>query len=559
MLRELFCNINITKKLFKMRKFYSTLIVLLICATTFSQVKFFEKVSYRGAFAPGKAMWTEGWCNWDPQNTVYGATNKTVNADITTNTTWSTGDIILLQNKVYVTSGATLTIQPGVIIRGEKATEATLIVCRGSKINAKGTATNPIIFTSNFAAGARGLGDWGGVVLCGAGLINAAGGTSIIEGGLDAVKANYGGNNNNDSSGVLSYVRIEFAGFPFQPDKELNGLTFGAVGSLTQIDHIQCSFTNDDSFEWFGGAVNCKYLVAYRGLDDDFDTDFGYGGMNQFLLGVRDPSIADQSASSTSEGFESDNDAAGSEAQPYTSAKFSNVTLIGPYRGSTTNTIDPKFRRAIRIRRNSYISIYNSLLMDWTSGYHIDGTACELNASTDSLRFKNNIIAGMPTGKNLQVNAGTFNIYNWFAGKSNDTLASTAGLLITPYNFLTPDYRPATTSAAATGADFTDGLIAANSYTPASIGINNTINTIKALVYPNPSNGSFAVSVNLNQPSDVMVTVYDLSGKMVASQVASFKNGINTINFNETTLTTGLYLVKILTNDGIATQKIEIE
>jgi hypothetical protein len=325
------------------------------------------------------------------------------------------------------------------------------------------------------------------------------------------------------------------------------------------LNHIQVSYSGDDSYEWFGGTVNADHLIAFRGTDDDFDTDNGFGGKVQFGVSFRDKAISDLATGGASNGFESDNDAAGSDAQPYTSAKFSNVTLIGPYRGSTTNTIDPKFRRAIRIRRNSYISIYNSLLMDWTSGYHIDGTACELNASTDSLRFKNNIIAGMPTGKNLQVNAGTFNIYNWFAGKSNDTLASTAGLLITPYNFLTPDYRPATTSAAATGADFTDGLIAANSYTPASIGINNTINTIKALVYPNPSNGSFAVSVNLNQPSDVMVTVYDLSGKMVASQVASFKNGINTINFNETTLTTGLYLVKILTNDGIATQKIEIE
>ena len=109
--------------------------------------------------------------------------------------------------------------------------------------------------------------------------------------------------------------------------------------------------------------------------------------------------------------------------------------------------------------------------MDWTSGYHIDGAACELNATNDSLRFKNNIIAGINTGKNLQVNAGTFNIYNWYAGKGNDTLAASSGILVSPYNYNAPDYRPATTSPAATGADFTDGLIAANSYTPVN-GIN---------------------------------------------------------------------------------------
>ncbi len=542
-----------------MRKFYSTLALILICTGLFAQVKFFEKVSYKGAFAPGKAMWTEGWCNWDPQNTAYPATNKTVSADITTNTTWSTGDVVLLQNKVYVTNNAVLTIQPGVIIRGEKATEATLIISRGSKIVAKGTATNPIVFTSNFAVGARGLGDWGGVVLCGAARTNAPGGTAVIEGGLDAVKANYGGTNDNDSSGAISFVRIEFAGFPFQPDKEINGLTFGAIGSTTQIDHVQCSFTNDDSFEWFGGTVNCKYLVAYRGLDDDFDTDNGYSGMLQYLLGVRDPQIADQSASSTSEGFESDNDAAGSENTPYTSAKFSNVTLIGPYRGSTTNTIDAKFRRGLRIRRNSYISVYNSLIMDWTSGYHIDGAACEQNATSDSLRFKNNIIAGIPTGKNLQVNAGTFNIYNWYAGKGNDTLAASSGILVSPYNYNAPDYRPGSTSPAATGADFTDGLIAANSYTPSSIGISSNSNQLNAMIYPNPSKGNFNVSVSLNNSSNVMVTVFDLTGKTISVNTENFNAGINTMTINNNTMAPGMYLVQIQSEEGTTTQKIEIK
>ncbi len=523
----------------------------------FAQVKFFEKTNYRGAFAPGVPKWTDGWTNWDPQNTVYAATNKTVNADITTNTTWSTGDIILLQNKVYVTNGATLTIQPGVIIRGDKSTEGTLIIARGSKINAKGTSASPIVFTSNFAVGARGLGDWGGVVLCGAATVNAPGGTAVIEGGLDAVKANYGGTNDQDSTGIMSYVRIEFAGFPFQPDKEINGLTFGAVGSKTQIDHIQCSFTNDDSYEWFGGNVNCKYLVAYRGLDDDFDTDNGYRGFCQFLLGVRDPQIADQSASSTSEGFESDNDAAGSELTPNTAALFSNVTLIGPYRGSNTNSIDAKFRRAARIRRNSYISVFNSLLMDWPTGLHIDGAACEQNASSDSLRFKNNIIAGTATGKNLQVNAGTFNIYNWYAGKSNDTLATTAGILVNPYVWNTPDFRPATGSPALTGASFTDGFLAPNT---ATVGIlNQNESAIAASVYPNPADASFHVSVQLNSNSDIIVSVLDLTGKTVIVSSLENANGLNTVAIPSETLNAGMYFVIVKTNEGISTLKIQIK
>ena len=539
-----------------MRKFYSTLVLFLVCTTLFSQVKFFEKVSYRGAFAPGQPMWTAGWCNWDPQNTTYGATNKTVSADITTNTTWNTGDIVLLQTKVYVTNNAVLTIQPGVIIRGDKATEGTLIISRGSKIIAQGTLASPIVFTSNFAAGSRGLGDWGGIVLCGAARTNAPGGAAIIEGGLDAIKANYGGTNDADSSGIMSFVRIEFAGFPFQPDKEINGLTFGAVGSRTQIDHIQCSFTNDDSFEWFGGTVNCKYLVSYRGLDDDFDTDNGYSGFNQFLLAVRDPQIADQSASSTSESFESDNDAAGSENQPYTSAKFSNVTSVGPFRGATSNTIDAKYRRALRIRRNSYISIFNSVFIDWPTGLHLDGTATELNAATDSLRFKNNIIAGTNTGKSLQVN-GTFNIYTWFGGKSNDTIASAGTVLVSAYNYTSPDYRPATGTPAATGADFNDPFIAPYSYTT-GVRNNAVSNSINALLYPNPSKGDFNISVTLKSNSDINVSVIDLTGKTVIYSSNNFSAGMNTININNSGLVSGLYIVKIETVEGINTQKIEI-
>src|SRR3712207_4098516 len=145
-----------------------------------------------------------------------------------------------------------------------------------------------------------------------------------IEGGP---RTKHGGTDNADNSGVLSYVRIEFAGYPFQKDKEINALTLGSVGSGTQIDHVQVSYSNDDSYEWFGGQVNAKYLVAYKGWDDDFDTDNGYSGKVQFGLAVRDSKIADTSMSNS---MESDNSAAGAAVSPWTTASFSNMTFIGP-------------------------------------------------------------------------------------------------------------------------------------------------------------------------------------------------------------------------------------
>ena len=108
---------------------------------------------------------------------------------------------------------------------------------------------------------------------------------------------------------VMKYVRIEYPGIAYSPNNEINGLTFGGVGRGTTIDYIQVSYSGDDSYEWFGGTVNCKHLIAYRGWDDDFDTDFGYQGKLQFLVGLRDPEVADQSGSN---GFESDNDGSGS-------------------------------------------------------------------------------------------------------------------------------------------------------------------------------------------------------------------------------------------------------
>ncbi len=154
--------------------------------------------------------------------------------------------------------------------------------------------------------------------------------------------------------GQLKYVRIEFAGIAFETDKEINGLTFGGVGSATQVDYVQVSYSGDDSYEWFGGTVNAKHLIAYRGLDDDFDTDNGFSGMVQYGLIIRDPSVADQAGDSNA--FESDNDASGSEATPKTSAKFANITATVAAGELTPSTGPPRVCAAA-----PSLSIYNSV------------------------------------------------------------------------------------------------------------------------------------------------------------------------------------------------------
>lgn len=311
--------------------------------------------------------------------------------------------VYTLKGWVYIADGSELTIEPGTIIKGDKATKAALIVERGGKLIAQGAADAPIVFTSAQPAGQRRPGDWGGVIICGKAHNNQ---TSMqIEGGP---RTKHGGDNDADNSGVLSYVRIEFAGYPFKTDQEINGLTLGSVGSGTKIDHVQVSYSNDDSFEWFGGTVNCKYLVAYKGWDDDFDTDNGFSGKVQFGLSVRDPRIADQSQSN---GFESDNCADGAQVSPYTTATFSNITFVGPKTAAdfqnsnsyiTAGSYFPnngsglgKFQAAMQIRRSSRLNCVNSVVTDWPIGLIIDGEKGDTpaQAKAGTLRLQNIFIA----------------------------------------------------------------------------------------------------------------------------------------------------------------------
>lgn len=540
-----------------MKKVY--LFILMAMATLGSNAQFFQGTAYKGAFGPaGSTDWTSGWANWDPENTAYPATTSEVNTDITSNTTWATGSVILLKNKVYVTNGATLTIQPGVIIRGDKATEGTLIISRGSKIMAAGAASSPIVFTSNFDNdGSRAPGDWGGLILLGSAVNNQ--GMVVVEGGLDPVKAEYGGTNDNDNSGVLQFVRIEFAGIAFQPDKEINSLTLGSVGSGTTIDHIQCSFGGDDGFEYFGGTVNAKYLISYRMIDDDFDTDFGFRGNIQFGLIVRDPDLADQCSCSTSEGFESDNDGSGTAATPQTSAVFSNITEIGPYRGSTSNAIDAKFKRALRIRKNSSISVFNSVFTDWPTGLHIDGTASESNATNGTLKFKNNVLAGM--GTDLQVNSGsTFDINTFFTSNNNSSLTNaTDAMFVSPYPDLlaipvaTPDYRLQSGSPLATGADFSDSKFGTVIWSGMEEGMDNSTFSI----YPNPFSGYATLEMELASSCKVNVSLCDVTGKEVLTvSNQTLSQGKNRIAIMAESLDAGMYFAKIVAPEDSKTIKL---
>lgn len=478
-----------------MKKNYLIVMLALVCNLAMAQL---QQTSYRGAFAPApRAMWTDSWTNFDPNTTNYPTVTTVISSDITSNTTWTKNNVYELGGLITVRNNATLTIQAGTVIRSSVAASA-LVITRGAKLIANGTAAEPIVFTSKKAVNARQRGDWGGIVLLGKARYNTNNGVNYIEGISQNINTEFGGGLSpidNDNSGSLRYVRIEYAGYVFSPNNELNGLTMGAVGSGTTIEYVQVSYSNDDSFEWFGGSVNCKYLVAFNGLDDDFDSDNGYKGVCQFGLSVKDPNNADIS---TSECFESDNNSGGTATTvsygDFTSGIFSNFTCIGANTrftlpsGGSLNALHDK---ALRIRRASQLKVFNSIFLDFKTGLVVENSLTQGYATSDLMKFRNNLVVAStstlafvaPSASNATA------MTSWFtdSAKDNKTYTSSAGLLTRPYDntnaqnyklitdnsdTVNIDYRPASADAT-TGASFTDSSLSGLVVAGTAPGVSN--------------------------------------------------------------------------------------
>jgi len=315
----------------------------------------------------------------------------TVSGTITTNTTWS--GVVELDGVVTVKNGATLTIAPGTFVKAKPSTANTatgvLVISRGSKINAEGTSTQPIIFTSyklldgdeNTAASP---GDFGGVIVLGGAPTNKPT-TTVIE-GLSGTDYQYGGTNSSDNSGVMKYVRIEFGGYDLlspNSGNEINGLTLGGVGNATTLDHIQVAYGKDDSFEFFGGTVNASNLISFAADDDNFDFDFGYSGTINCALALADQnSTHSQSGGSPdSNGIELDNDGTGSSASPFTHPVINNLTIVG----ASTSIFGSLYENAIHVRRNGKLTLTNTTVTGYSVGVLLEtvsGAAVNLSDLT---------------------------------------------------------------------------------------------------------------------------------------------------------------------------------
>ena len=402
---------------------------------------------------------------------VFGARTKPVFAqgnsvvvlsgDITSTMKLKAKKTYLLQGGVFVRSGATLKIPAGTTIVGD--TGSFLVIDKGAKIVAKGKANKPIVFTSAQAEGQRRRGDWGGLIFNGNAPINVPGGVAEGEGGT----GQYGGSDTSDNQGILRYVRVEYGGFPISPDNELNCVAFQGVGDGTTIDFVEALYGGDDAFEFFGGTVNAKHLVAVGALDDNFDWTFGWSGRLQF--GVVQQRA--DGAGVADRGVEADNNETDFNLSPRSNPTMANLTLIGD-----PNPDFPGSSQGMELRRGTAGQLRNVIVMGFkNNGTRITDQATYDQYAAGSLDLQGIIYFNNKGGANLE---GT--TLAAIQGKGLGALRilnQEDPQLGAPFNFAAPNFQPAAGSpaldAANVAARFADPFFVDAPYVGAFDGQNN--------------------------------------------------------------------------------------
>lgn len=512
------------------------LIIFIVLAFLFQsnlQAQFFDSVPYRGAFgiygqtrglssgftgynpdpSNNDADWTKGWASFTPNAEIYPGDTAyhgpqsnpqfytlgrqqdkvVISSDISADYTMTNDKYYELSGLIHVLSGAKLTIQPGTCIRGSLTNLGGLIITQGAMIMAVSDRYHPVVITSSKAPGTRVRGDWAGLLILGKASTNLPSGQRRFEALPSDPLAMYGGvpANDADNSGSIRYMRVEYAGYNYLPDQEINGVTFGAVGSSSHFDYMQSSFANDDAYEWFGGTCNHKYLIAFSGTDDEFDMDEGYRGKCQYLLGLRNAGVTETSPGGACNGLEHDNNTNLGTATavnpditaplPTTAPTISNMTLVGPeHPGSAKSSLSVLWQQrageAFRLRTNDATGVFNSITWGYPTMINMPNVSnlapsVQTRASDDELCIRNTSIhtssgdvkfntnnfppttnptngaANWPSGstqwtslndmKNWFINGPAVSVYNYLGATNNDSTRNTVSIA----DITHPDYN----------------------------------------------------------------------------------------------------------------------
>lgn len=314
-----------------------------------------------------KENWMRYWTEFNLKKKDYNEPTKILTGTITENMTLYSRETYLLQGTVYVANNATLTIEQGTVIRGDYDTNGALVIAKGSKIMAQGSQSFPIVFTTSKDSYSRKPGDWGGVVVMGDAPVSCFGGVGVLNYDLDSKYNRFGGENVASSSGILTYVRVEYAGKKSASKRQLAGFSFAGVGNQTKIDNVQVSFSDSDSFEFYGGNVKLEKLISYRAADDDFDFTQGAQADLSNSIALRHPYSSNPGQPRCLE-IKSYNDIERFDPQRNkTNVKATNITLV--------NTVDNNqglIKEAVYVSKEALLNLNNSVVYGFRDFLMVD-------------------------------------------------------------------------------------------------------------------------------------------------------------------------------------------
>lgn len=560
------------------------------------------------------------------------APTQTISTDISTNTTWVSGETYLLDGLIFVRPGATLTIEPGTVVKGKAVPSSStgdlasgLVVMVGGRIEADGEnedgSVEPIIFTAeadnvNDATDTdetdRGL--WGGVIVLGRSTTNSTPAINNIEGIPPSEDTRFGCDDSvsgfecdeEDDSGTLRYVSIRHGGFGFETDSEINGATFGAVGSGTTIEYVEVFANSDDAFEFFGGTAQAKYLVGAFSGDDTFDTDRGFRGHFQFGFSVNNPG---QEAGRCLENDGGTSSLGGEDATPYSQPIYTNLTCLGAGRDADDAQLGEEGNSAaLQLRDNTGGKIYNSIFADYpgaainlealSSGEDTENRFGQ-NEESDDLTIRNNYFFRFDAGdtfaaitdddddnsaarqseiESLLAASNTIGdpMIVSLASRDQDRgldprlMASSPGAEAANFDFEALDddfftevdylgaFAPGETvwlagwSALDTMEYLTGASVPAES-APEASGL-----ALEA-AGPNPTGSATALRVRLPEAQQARVSLYDLMGREVAVLASGTRQaGPTTLQVDLSDLPAGVYVARLSAESGQRTLKVVV-
>lgn len=390
----------------------------------------------------GFNSWLNNWTEFKPNKSEYNEPNQIITGTIAVDSKLYKKNVYLLMGNVYVTNKAKLTIEPGTVIIADAESKASLVITKGASILAEGTETDPIVFTSSKSI--RKAGDWGGILLLGEAPINKFGNVASVNFDLDAGFSSYGGTNTASNSGILRYVRIEFAGAKVKGFGNFNALFLGGVGSQTIIENVMASNAGGDSFEVFGGDVNLNKLISYKCSSNDFKFNYGAQVNIKNSLAIRASYLQSSSGSRCLYACSYDKKEEVDFTKKLTLVTATNLTFVNNSQNIKTDMEQGLVRESIYIAENTNIDFKRSVISGFNPAVVLDEKIAINDESLKKLKFQEMYFNACKGNIFLENNSNNEDLESWYGNASFFNVYSQGENLetfIDPFNEKRPDFR----------------------------------------------------------------------------------------------------------------------